>query len=159
MRMERVSLPWFFFTSAQRCRPTSVLGPVETPPWNLHLVFPFDAGARHCCLVRFDLALHWRQVIRPPAVVKVKLFDINLDLNRASYKLSFLLTHRTSWTEPDKSKSAKCPNTLKWDKRDLSMSQQSHPPMGVGQEGLRFKVQSTTNHHRWRQCSCQGGHY
>jgi len=76
--------------SAQRCRPCSVLGPVEAPPWKRHLVFPFEAGARHWMPVLFDLALHCRQVIRPPAVLKVKLFDIGLHLDIGSSGLDFL---------------------------------------------------------------------
>ena len=76
-RTLRVSLPWIVLASAQRCRPCSVRGPVLFPPWLAHLFLPFEAEARHCCLVRLDLAWHWTQRIRPPAVTKVKLFDMD----------------------------------------------------------------------------------
>ena len=50
---------------AQRFRPCSVFGPVDLPPWNLHTCFPLLAGAIHCCFVRFDVAWHRGQRIRP----------------------------------------------------------------------------------------------
>ena len=67
----RVSRPWTVFAEAQRALPSLVFGPVERPPCVLHTSFPFMAGALHCCLVRFDLALHCLQRIRPPIVRKV----------------------------------------------------------------------------------------
>jgi hypothetical protein len=44
LRASRFSLPWIVLASAQRCRPSGVLGPVEAPPWYLHFVLPFAAG-------------------------------------------------------------------------------------------------------------------
>ena len=98
-RMERVSRPWTVFASAHRCRPASVFGPVEAPPWNLHFVLPFEAGARHCCAVRLDVAWHWRHRMRPPAVTKVKLLDIDLHLVWGSRGGQKLINHRTSCAE------------------------------------------------------------
>ena len=70
--------------SEQRCRPASVFGPVEAPPWKRHLVFPFEAGARHCCFVRLDRAWQRGQVMRPPRVrmvcSKSRGFDMDLHL-------------------------------------------------------------------------------
>jgi len=34
----RVSLPWMLLASAQRCRPSGVLGLVDLPPWEAHLL-------------------------------------------------------------------------------------------------------------------------
>ena len=56
VRAWRVSLPWMVLASAQRFRPSGVLGPVDAPPWNLHFVLPLEAGAQHCSLVGLDLA-------------------------------------------------------------------------------------------------------
>ena len=56
-------------TLAIAALPSAVLGPVLLPPWNRHLVLPLTAGALHLCRVRFDSALHWMHVTRPPRVV------------------------------------------------------------------------------------------
>jgi hypothetical protein len=85
VRAWRVSKPWIVLAAAQRCRPSGVLGPVDAPPWNLHFVLPFDAGAAHCCLVRLDMAWQRAQVIRPPAVSSLDCFDIQLHLVRGSF--------------------------------------------------------------------------
>jgi hypothetical protein len=84
VRMERVSRPWIVLASPQRCRPSSVFGPVDLPPCVLQTFFPFRAGARHCCFVRFDLAWQRGQVMRPPRVrmacSKSRGFDMDLHL-------------------------------------------------------------------------------
>ena len=80
-RMARVSQPWVVFACAQRCRPASVFGPVEAPPWKRHLVLPFEAGARHCCFVRLDLAWQRVQVMRPPRVRMVCSKSRGLDMD------------------------------------------------------------------------------
>ena len=85
VRAWRVSKPWMVLAAAQRCRPCYVRGPVDAPPWNLHFVFPFDAGAAHCCLVRLDMAWQRSQVIRPPAVSSLGCFSIQLHLVRGSF--------------------------------------------------------------------------
>ena len=50
--------------------------------------------------MRFDLALHCRQVIRPPAVLKVRLFDIDLQLDSGSFRVGNFELHTTP-LEPD----------------------------------------------------------
>lgn len=68
-RAARVSSPCTVFAAPHRALPSCEVGPLDLPPWNRHLVFPRIAGPRHCCRVRFDMAVHWRQVILPAAVV------------------------------------------------------------------------------------------
>ena len=97
-RALRLSLPWIVLAAVQRCLPCSVRGPVLFPPWLAHLFLPFEAGARHCCFVRLDLAWHWTQRIRPPAVTKVKLFDMELHLVGSRLRLGFWIAHWTPWT-------------------------------------------------------------
>lgn len=70
-RFVRVSFPWFFLASAQRCRPTSVLGPLLRPPCVLHTRLPLRAGAAHCSFVRLDLAWQRWHMTRPPSVLSV----------------------------------------------------------------------------------------
>ena len=48
--------------------PDFVAGPRERPPCVRQTSFPFMAGALHCCLVRFDVALDCLVQIRPPSV-------------------------------------------------------------------------------------------
>jgi hypothetical protein len=55
--------------AAQRCLPSSVRGPVDLPPCARQTAFPVMAGALHLSFVRLDRALHWRQTMRPPAVM------------------------------------------------------------------------------------------
>jgi hypothetical protein len=55
-RIARVSHPWMVLASAQRCRPSGVLGPVEAPPWVLQTCLPLMAALRHCKPERFDFA-------------------------------------------------------------------------------------------------------
>ena len=68
MRILVVCWPWVVRTWAQRCWPSGVLGPVDLPPWNRHLLLPDMAGALHCKPVRFERAWHRSQVTRPPSV-------------------------------------------------------------------------------------------
>ena len=68
-----VSVPYLIWDAAIRALPSADFGPVLRPPWNRHLMV-FEvliAGARHCSLVRFDIAVHLRQTMRPPAVTRV----------------------------------------------------------------------------------------
>ena len=44
--------------AAQRARLFAVNGPRDNAPCVRQTSFPFMAGALHCCLVRFDVALH-----------------------------------------------------------------------------------------------------
>ena len=69
LRIALVSLPCLVLAAICLARPAVVILPRDHPPWCLHLVLPLIAGLRHCCLVRFDLALHLVQATRPPRVV------------------------------------------------------------------------------------------
>lgn len=55
-RIARVSHPWMVLASAQRCRPSGVLGPVEAPPCVLHTFLLRIDALRHCRPLRFDFA-------------------------------------------------------------------------------------------------------
>ena len=54
--------------AAQRARLFAVNGPRDNAPCVRQTSFPFMAGALHCCLVRFDVALHCLVQTRPPSV-------------------------------------------------------------------------------------------
>lgn len=73
VRALRVSKPWMFLASAQRCRPSLVLGPVDLPPCMRHIDLPHTAGPLQRMLDLFDLAWHWLHLMRPPRVVKVDM--------------------------------------------------------------------------------------
>ncbi len=79
-RISRVSRPWIVLASAERCRPSLVFAPVDNPPCVRQTALPFMAGARHCCWLRLDVALHCRQVIFPPSVSKILLCSASLDI-------------------------------------------------------------------------------
>jgi len=79
-RAERVSFPCTVLASAQIFLPSSDVGPVERPPWNLHLVFPLIAGPQHWSFVRLLMAVHRRQTILPPAVVRMLSLLRSVDL-------------------------------------------------------------------------------
>ena len=88
--LARVSWPCTVLAAAQRFRPSGVFGPVDSPPWVLQTFLPRMAGARHCCLVRFDWAWHCLHRIRPPSVRNVFIFT-------ALGGCQHLILHRTSW--------------------------------------------------------------
>jgi hypothetical protein len=70
-RIARVSHPWMVLASAQRCRPSGVLGPVDAPPCVLHTFLPRMEALRHCRPLRFDFA--WQR----EASKELKIFMVS----------------------------------------------------------------------------------
>ena len=85
IRFFRVSSPCIVLTFAHRSRPIWVFGPEDLPPWILHFAFPLKAGAPHCCLVRFEVALQRTQRTLPPKVKRYCSICVSLIFRRTSW--------------------------------------------------------------------------
>ncbi len=102
IRALRDSPPWIVLASAQRCRPSGVLGPVDAPPCVLQTRLPFIAGFLHWDRLCLLCAWHWLQQTLPPNVKNwfiCKVFvDIVLHSVRGSRRTLIFITRSTSRT-------------------------------------------------------------